>query len=109
VAAMHRAAEALLVMGAPAVLLKGGHMPGEIVTDLLVTRGGTEIFQNPRLPTRHTHGTGCTLATAIAAGLAQGMALSPAVARARSYVQAAIATAPGLGAGSGPLNHAVTS
>jgi hydroxymethylpyrimidine/phosphomethylpyrimidine kinase len=107
-AAMHRAAEALLALGAPAVLLKGGHMPGETVTDLLVTQGGTEIFRHPRLQTRHTHGTGCTLATAVAAGLAQGMALSPAVARARSYVQAAIATAPGLGTGSGPLNHAAT-
>jgi hydroxymethylpyrimidine/phosphomethylpyrimidine kinase len=107
-AAMQRAAEALLALGAPAVLLKGGHMPGETVTDLLVTPDSTEIFQHPRLPTRHTHGTGCTLATAIAAGLAQGMALSAAVARARSYVQAAIATAPGLGAGSGPLNHAAT-
>jgi hydroxymethylpyrimidine/phosphomethylpyrimidine kinase len=104
--AMQRAAEALLALGAPAVLLKGGHMPGETVTDLLVTPGGLETFQHPRLPTRHTHGTGCTLATAIAAGLAQGMALPAAVARARSYVQAAIATAPGLGAGSGPLNHA---
>ncbi len=107
-AAMHRAAEALLALGAPAVLLKGGHMPGETVTDLLCTQGGTELFRHPRLATRHTHGTGCTLATAIAAGLAQGMALSAAVARARSYVQAAIATAPGLGAGSGPLNHAAT-
>ena len=108
-AAMQRAAEALLALGAPAVLLKGGHMPGETVTDLLVTSRETDLFQRPRLPTRHTHGTGCTLATAVAAGLAQGMALSAAVGRARSYVQAAIATAPGLGAGSGPLNHAAAA
>jgi hydroxymethylpyrimidine/phosphomethylpyrimidine kinase len=62
----------------------------------------------PRIATRHTHGTGCTLASAIATGLAQGMALSDSVRRARRYVQAAIAEAPGFGAGHGPLNHAVT-
>ncbi len=105
--AMHHAAEALLTLGVPAVLLKGGHMPGDRVIDLLATVNGTELFEHPRLQTRHTHGTGCTLATAIAAGLAQGMSLSPAVARAIAYVQAAIAAAPGLGAGHGPLNHAV--
>jgi hydroxymethylpyrimidine/phosphomethylpyrimidine kinase len=108
-AAMHRAAEALLTLGAPAVLLKGGHMPGDQVVDLLATADGTILFQHPRQATRHTHGTGCTLATAIAAGLAQGMALPEAVGRAESYVQAAMAAAPGLGAGHGPLNHAVSA
>jgi hydroxymethylpyrimidine/phosphomethylpyrimidine kinase len=106
-AAMYRASDALLALGAPAVLLKGGHMPGETVIDLLATPSGVTVFERPRLPTRHTHGTGCTLSTAIAAGLAQGMALQAAVARARDYVQAAIAAAPGLGAGAGPMNHDV--
>ncbi len=108
VTAMHHAAEALLTLGVPAVLLKGGHLPGEEVTDLLATELGTIVFQSPRIATRHTHGTGCTLASAVAAGLAQGMALRDAVARARAYVHAAIYSAPGLGTGHGPLNHSVT-
>ena len=107
-AAMHQAALALLTLGAPAVLLKGGHLPGEMVTDLLATADGIEAFSAPRIDTRHTHGTGCTLASALAAGLAQGMDLSNAVRRARAYVRAAIAAAPGLGAGHGPLDHSVT-
>ncbi len=105
--AMHHAAEALLTLGIPAVLLKGGHLDGDTVTDLLATEAGTITFTRPRLPTRHTHGTGCTLATAVACGLAAGMALPDAVERARSYVQAAIAAAPGIGAGHGPLGHLV--
>jgi hydroxymethylpyrimidine/phosphomethylpyrimidine kinase len=109
VAAMRRAAAALLALGVPAVLLKGGHFDGPTVPDLLALRDGTfAMFESPRLATRHTHGTGCTLASAIAAGLAQGMALSDAVRRARAYVHAAIAAAPRLGQGHGPLNHAVT-
>jgi len=104
--AMHQAAAALLTLGVPAVLLKGGHLPGETVVDLLATEEGVEEFAAPRLPGRHTHGTGCTLASAIAAGLAQGMELRASVLRARAYVRAAIAGAPGLGAGHGPLNHA---
>ncbi len=106
--AMHRAAAALLTLGVPAVLLKGGHLPGEAVIDLLATEDGIEEFVSPRIASRHTHGTGCTLASALAAGLAQGLALREAVLRARRYVRAAIASAPGLGAGHGPLNHAVT-
>lgn len=106
-AAMHRAAEALLSLGAPAILLKGGHMAGDTVTDLLVTAAGTTAFTRPRLHTRHTHGTGCTLATAIACGLASGHDLLASVERARSYVQAAIAASPGIGAGHGPLGHMV--
>jgi hydroxymethylpyrimidine/phosphomethylpyrimidine kinase len=105
---MRHAAEVLLTLGVPAVLLKGGHLPGDTVVDLLATEAGIEEFSAPRIVTRHTHGTGCTLASAIAAGLAQGMALRDAVIRARAYVRAAIAAAPGLGAGQGPLNHAVT-
>jgi len=108
VAGMRAAAGDLRALGVPAVLLKGGHLEGDTVTDLLVTEGSVEEFASPRIATRHTHGTGCTLASAIAAGLAQGMELRDAVARARAYVLAAIAAAPGYGAGHGPLDHAVT-
>lgn len=104
---MRAAAARLVVLGARAVLLKGGHAEDDIVTDLLVTPEETVELRNPRLRTRHTHGTGCTLASAVAIGLAQGMTLLAAVTRARDYVQAAIAEAPGLGAGHGPLNHSV--
>jgi len=105
---MHHAAEVLLTLGVPAVLLKGGHMEGEVLVDLLATEQGVTRFEDARIASRHTHGTGCTLASAIAAGLAQGMALEAAVARARRYVRAALLAAPGYGAGHGPLNHAVT-
>ncbi len=107
-AAMHRAAEALLAQGVRAVLLKGGHGTGPVLTDLLATPEGTEAFESPRLVTRHTHGTGCTLASALACGLAQGMGLRDAVVRARAYVRAAMLAAPGFGAGHGPLWHGVT-
>jgi hydroxymethylpyrimidine/phosphomethylpyrimidine kinase len=108
VAGMRRAAEKLLRTGVRAVLLKGGHGSGAILTDLLATAGGMEVFESPRLETRHTHGTGCTLASALACGLAQGMALRDAVLRARAYVRAAMLAAPGFGAGHGPLGHGVT-
>jgi hydroxymethylpyrimidine/phosphomethylpyrimidine kinase len=107
VAAMRRAVEALLALGVPAVLLKGGHLPGDQVLDLLATAEGVEEFVAPRIPSRNTHGTGCTLASGIAASLAQGMTLRDAVVRARNFVRAAIASAPGFGAGHGPLNHSV--
>ncbi|MFL1460769.1 bifunctional hydroxymethylpyrimidine kinase/phosphomethylpyrimidine kinase [Roseococcus sp. DSY-14] len=107
-AAMLEAAEAMLTLGVPAVLLKGGHMPGEGLVDILATPEGVVRFEDARIPTRHTHGTGCTLASAIATGLAQGLALAEAVARARRYVRAAILAAPGYGAGHGPLDHGVT-
>ncbi len=106
--AMRAAGLALLALGAKAVLVKGGHMTGAQVQDVLIHEQGIEIFSSPRIDTRHTHGTGCTLASAIATGLAQGMALSDAVRRARAYVQEAIRTAPGFGAGHGPLNHGHT-
>jgi hydroxymethylpyrimidine/phosphomethylpyrimidine kinase len=106
---LRRAGEALLKLGAKAVLMKGGHVgqgaAGETLTDILMTSDGETTFEGPRLDTRHTHGTGCTLASACAAGLAQGLALPEAVARAWAYVQEAIARAPGLGAGHGPLDH----
>ena len=108
VADMRDAAETLLSLGVPAVLLKGGHLTGPEVTDLLVTVDGTVTFTRPRIATRHTHGTGCTFASAIATGLAQGLTLQESASRARDYVQAAIASAPGLGGGHGPLNHLPT-
>jgi hydroxymethylpyrimidine/phosphomethylpyrimidine kinase len=106
VAAMQRAAEALLALGCRAVLVKGGHLPGDRVVDVLATAAGIRMWDGPRLHSRHTHGTGCTLASAIAAGLAQGSAIEDAVDRARDYVRRAIAGAPGLGRGHGPLDHA---
>ena len=105
---MRRAAEKLCALGAKAVLLKGGHLAGDRVVDLLFHAGRLERFEDARIDSRNTHGTGCTLASAIAAGLAQQMTLSDAVQRARLYVRRAIATAPGFGRGHGPLNHAVT-
>lgn len=100
------AGEALVALGAKAALVKGGHMRGETVEDALVSAEGARIYSNPRFETTSTHGTGCTLASAIATGLAQGMALQTAVKRAVDYVHKAIATAPGYGGGHGPLNHA---
>jgi hydroxymethylpyrimidine/phosphomethylpyrimidine kinase len=107
-AEMRVAAAALLALGVPAVLLKGGHLESATVTDLLATPDGIEAFSAPRIETRHTHGTGCTTASALAAGLAQGLSLRDAVVRARAYVRAAIAAAPGFGQGHGPLDHTVT-
>jgi hydroxymethylpyrimidine/phosphomethylpyrimidine kinase len=103
---MRRAAERLLALGAACVVVKGGHLAGDLVCDVVAEPGASFVIEAPRIATRSTHGTGCTLASAIAAGLAQGMALRPAIERAHAYVQRAIATAPGLGRGRGPLNHA---
>jgi hydroxymethylpyrimidine/phosphomethylpyrimidine kinase len=100
-----RAGERLLAMGARAVLMKGGHVEGATVVDLLLTERGETTFEGPRIETRNTHGTGCTLASACATGLAQGMGLEDAVARAWAYVAEAIRRAPGLGRGHGPLDH----
>jgi hydroxymethylpyrimidine/phosphomethylpyrimidine kinase len=100
-----RAGEALLAMGAGAVLVKGGHLPGERVIDVLLTPLGETLLEGPRIDTRHTHGTGCTLASASAAGLAQGLSVEAAIARAWAYTAEAIRQAPGLGAGHGPLDH----
>lgn len=101
-----RAGEALLAMGARAVLMKGGHVPGTTVIDLLMTMDGETVLESERIDTRHTHGTGCTLASACAAGLALGRPLEVAVAEAWAYVAEAIRRAPGLGGGHGPLDHA---
>ncbi len=102
------AAEALLALGAGAVLVKGGHLTGDTVTDILATRSGLVALTGERIASTSTHGTGCTLASAIAVGLAEGMPLADAVRRARAYVAAAIRAAPGLGGGHGPLGHGVT-
>ena len=98
----------LMDAGGGAVLMKGGHLAGPDVHDLLVTADGSETFSAPRSDTRHTHGTGCTLASAIATGIAQDMPLREAVARALAYVQKAIREAPGFGGGQGPIGHTHT-
>ena len=105
---MARAAERIHRLGPKAVLVKGGHLKLERVTDLLSHPGGIQRFHAHRIESRHTHGTGCTLASAIATGIAQGMPLVDAVDRARRYLRAAIEAAPGYGTGHGPLNHGVT-
>jgi hydroxymethylpyrimidine/phosphomethylpyrimidine kinase len=92
------------------VLFKGGHIPphekdGGMVRDTLFGEGRFQVFESPRQQTRHTHGTGCTLATAIACGLALGQSMETAVSLAHTYVQQAIRNAPGLGSGNGPLGH----
>jgi hydroxymethylpyrimidine/phosphomethylpyrimidine kinase len=101
-----RAAGRLVEMGAGAALIKGGHGDDAIVEDLLYDGGESSVFEGKRLLTRHTHGTGCTLSSAIATKLAQGLPLAAAVAWAIRYVQTAIRLAPGLGKGQGPLSHA---
>jgi hydroxymethylpyrimidine/phosphomethylpyrimidine kinase len=103
---LRRAGEALLTSGVRAVLMKGGHVGGDSVIDLLITPAGETVLEGSRIATRHTHGTGCTLASACAAGLAQGLRLEDAVARAWAYTAEAIRQAPGFGAGAGPLDHA---
>ena len=105
---MRRAAHVILEMGSKAVLLKGGHLKGETLTDILVTKDNEKIYSGPRLLTKHTHGTGCSMASAVATGVAQGNTLEMAVQRARDYVFTAIKTAPQFGEGHGPLNHAHT-
>jgi hydroxymethylpyrimidine/phosphomethylpyrimidine kinase len=104
---LRNAAMVFKMLGNEGVLFKGGHSEEPVVRDVLWTAGEFIPFEAPRQDTRHTHGTGCTLATAIACGLAQKLPLREAVRRAHAYVQQAIRTAPGLGQGSGPLNHSV--
>jgi len=108
IADMQDSVEPLRALGADAVLLKGGHLEGHDLVDMLITKDGVKSFADTRIDTRSTHGTGCTLASAIAAGLAQKLSLLDAVMRARAYVREALRTAPGFGEGHGPLNHAHT-
>ena len=102
---LRNAAMVFKMLGSSDVLFKGGHGEGDVLRDVLWSGGEFMDLEAPRQDTPHTHGTGCTLATAIACGLAQGLTLKDAVVRAHSYVQDAIRTAPGLGQGRGPLNH----
>ena len=103
------AGDALLKMNVYAALMKGGHLEGKSVVDVLVSEEGANIMSGPRINTRHTHGTGCTLASAIAANMALGAPLEEAVMTAREFVFQAIKTAPKLGQGNGPLNHGLMS
>ena len=102
---MADAARALVELGAGAALVKGGHLEGAEIVDVFYDGSALREFRRPRIETTSLHGTGCTLSAAIAAGLARGRPLGDAVADALAYVHRAIATAPGLGAGHGPLNH----
>jgi hydroxymethylpyrimidine/phosphomethylpyrimidine kinase len=106
-AEMRVQAEKLRALGAKAVLIKGGHAGGKESIDLLVDTNGCERLAAPRIATKNTHGTGCTLSSAIAAGLAKRLPLQDAVREAKAYVTAAIAAADRLnvGSGHGPLHH----
>ena len=99
------ALKALVDLGAQNVLLKGGHGNGDTLEDLLLCDGVVHRFVSDRIDTRHTHGTGCTLSSAIATYLAQGDTMLQAVAKGHAYVRGAILNAPGYGHGHGPLNH----
>ena len=103
------AGDALLKMNVYAALMKGGHLEGKSVFDVLVSEEGANIMSGPRIHSRHTHGTGCTLASAVAANMALGMPLDEAVMSAREFVYQAIKFAPKLGQGNGPLNHGLVS
>jgi hydroxymethylpyrimidine/phosphomethylpyrimidine kinase len=109
VTSMERAGATLLTMGAQAALVKGGHLEGDEITDVLATSSGIKHFTRRRIATTSTHGTGCTLSAAVAAGLALDRPLEAAIDDALDFVQRAIAAAPGLGSGKGPLNHTVTA
>jgi len=100
-----RAAEALLKRGAKGVLVKGGHIPGRVITDVLQTEDGEWLLESDRIVTTSTHGTGCTLASAIAALVGQGRAIDAAVEKARDYLHGAIRDAKGFGTGHGPVHH----
>lgn len=103
--AMVEAARELLGWGPKAVVLKGGHLSGDLLVDVLASDDVVETFEARRLIATSSHGTGCTLASAIAVSLGGGLPIREAVVRARDYVRAAIATAPNFGKGNGPLNH----
>lgn len=104
---MTAAGRQICALGANAALITGGHLAGNEISDVLVAGDDVEIMTSVRIDTRHTHGTGCTLASAIAVGLAQQIPLIDAVLRAREFVARAIRYAPGLGQGHGPLDHTV--
>jgi hydroxymethylpyrimidine/phosphomethylpyrimidine kinase len=101
------AARRIAAMGTTAVLIKGGHYPGDDIVDLLFEHGEFVEFRHPRVPGRHTHGTGCTFAAAITSHLALGRTLRDAIPRAQRYIADAIRHAPDLGKGHGPMQHFV--
>lgn len=103
---MYGAANDILETGVEAVLMKGGHLAGPTVTDILMSAKGECRITSDRLDDRNTHGTGCTLASAMSAMLASGASLEQAFEKAHAFVHAAIKAAPGFGAGHGPLGHA---
>ena len=105
---MREAGHRILDLGAGAVLVKGGHLDGDVV-DVLLGAGEERVWMRPRIDTPHTHGTGCTLSAAITAALARGEALPDAVARGVRFITRAIASAPGIGSGQGPVNHFVST
>jgi hydroxymethylpyrimidine/phosphomethylpyrimidine kinase len=92
-------------LGAWSALVKGGHVEGDVIRDVLLTREGYRVFESPRIETKATHGTGCTFASAIATYNAQGEPLEPSVEKARAYLIEAIRNAPGFGQGHQPLGH----
>jgi hydroxymethylpyrimidine/phosphomethylpyrimidine kinase len=102
---MRTAGQRILQLGPRVVLVKGGHLDGPESVDVACTAHGTFELRGPRIATRHTHGTGCTLSSAIAANLALGLDDHSALTRAREYLEGAIRHAPGLGQGHGPLAH----
>lgn len=102
---MKAAAKAIIARGPRSVLIKGGHLDDRSVVDIYYDGRNWKEWSNPRLQTRHTHGTGCTLSAAICAGLALGQPRESAIERARSFTRRAIDSAPGIGRGYGPLNH----
>jgi hydroxymethylpyrimidine/phosphomethylpyrimidine kinase len=104
-AAMKEAAVKIASLGAQAVLVKGGHLEGEEAIDVLYWKGEFFEYRSPRIRTAHTHGTGCTYSACITAELAKGHTLIDAVGIAKRYITKAIETNPGLGKGSGPVNH----
>ncbi|MEX0906687.1 MAG: bifunctional hydroxymethylpyrimidine kinase/phosphomethylpyrimidine kinase [Gemmatimonadota bacterium] len=106
---MRRAAASIVAAGARAALVKGGHLAGDEVLDVFFDGHTLREYARPRLDTSSTHGTGCTLSAAVAAGLARGDDLRSAVENALDYVHRAIAAAPNLGSGNGPLNHGVAA
>jgi hydroxymethylpyrimidine/phosphomethylpyrimidine kinase len=106
---MEKAGRSLVLQGADAALVKGGHLASDEIVDVLVTPTGARHFRHPRIDTTSTHGTGCTLSAAVTAGLALGQPLEGAVAQALDFVHRAMAEAPGLGGGHGPLNHFVAA
>ena len=102
---MKKAGKIILKLGASHVILKGGHLDADVITDLLVDHNGSYEIKGIKTITKHTHGTGCTMASALSAGIAKSFEIKDAFKMAHSYVNKAITTAPKFGNGNGPINH----